>query len=578
MEILAQNKTIQARLQARLEQVPDGRAISFYSKDGRFTWQSYREFFGQAARYATTLAEKGVQPGDVCLLVWPSDEFAANVLLAIWQLGALPLLIAPPSLQGSGAFSSLAGIIEGIRQKSKPRVVILSETLAEVQANLEAGDGRTQFLVGEAALPPAPTAHLEMPIPPESSIAALQLTSGTTGFPRICVWRQDHVIATLDGMLAAMRLTKEDVCLNWTPLYHDMGLVNNFLLCMTSGVPVVMMQPHDFVKNPALWLRALNDTAATITWSPNFGYAITAQRVRPQALQGINLSHVRAFYNAAERIHHETIEAFHERFAGIGVSRDKLKTNFGCAENIGGATFTDVDGEVMVEALDRRRFQEDWVAEPIPADGDQSQAVKIVSAGRPYPGMTIHILSEEGERLPEGHIGLIALDSPSAMEGYLQDEEATRFALFDGLVRTGDLGYMRGGELFWTGRYRERINVRGVKLDPSDFEPVLLKVAGLRHGNFAAFGVDDPRQGTQRVVLVVEVRQTTDRSEEDMIGDIRAQVFQTLGVNVSEVMLVQEGTITKTSSGKRRHRHFRDLYTNGELAAFAWPPDTATPA
>lgn len=96
-------------------------------------------------------------------------------------------------------------------------------------------------------------------------------------------------------MGTAVDLSREDTYLNWTPLYHDMGLVNNFLLCLPNGVPLVMLSPHDFVREPALWLRSLHDTGANVTWSPNFGYAISSERIQDDELRGVRLDGVRAF-------------------------------------------------------------------------------------------------------------------------------------------------------------------------------------------------------------------------------------------------------------------------------------------
>jgi hypothetical protein len=107
--------------------------------------------------------------------------------------------------------------------------------------------------------------------------------------------------------------------------------------------------------------------------------------------------------------------------------------------------------------------------------------------------------------------------------------------------------------------------VRGKKLDPSDFEAALFGVAGLRDGCFAAFGVDDERQGTQRVVLVSEVRSGSSRAAATIAGEVRDRVHEHLGVDLGEVVLVRPGTLTKTSSGKRRHRHARELYLAGAL-------------
>jgi acyl-CoA synthetase (AMP-forming)/AMP-acid ligase II len=135
------------------------------------------------------------------------------------------------------------------------------------------------------------------------------------------------------------------------------------------------------------------------------------------------------------------------------------------------------------------------------------------------------------------------------MNGYLDDPEATHQALAGQLLRTGDLGYLRGRELFWVGRVQERINVRGVKLDPSDLEPILFAIQGLRPGCFAAFGLDDATTGTQRIVIVTELRDTWRGVSTELVEEIRNQVFLTLG-SIDEVLPVREGTLTKTSSGK----------------------------
>lgn len=489
------------------------------------------------------------------------------MILATLLLGAVPLLVAPPILQAQAAYSNLIQILNRIIGKTRPRVVICPESMVNMREDLEKGRRWTRFIFGEGDATGTPVA-ITLVTPAESDVAAMQLTSGTTGFPRVCVWRQKNVLAALDGMATAMRLGKEDVCLNWTPLYHDMGLVNNFFLCLTGGVPLGMLSPLDFVKTPALWLRALFQTGATITWSPNFGFAITAQRVHDDEMEGVRLDGVRAFWNAAERIHAETMHTFHQRFAPFGVRFEALKTNYGCAENVGGATFSDPDGTFVVERVDRSSLQEEGIAHPVADSEDDAQTVAVIGVGRPYPGMRIEILSQTGRPLSNGHVGEIALETPTRMVGYLKDQRATRRAIYGNLLRTGDLGYLRDGELFWVGRMRERITVRGMKLDPSDLEPVLLEVPGLRHGNFAAFGVDDKEQGTQRIVIVSEVRDSTSLSPEQISAQIRSEVLQRLGVNVSDVLLVRKGTLTKTSSGKRRHRYFRQLYVSGNLESF----------
>ena len=148
-----------------------------------------------------------------------------------------------------------------------------------------------------------------------------------------------------------------------------------------------------------------------------------------------------------------------------------MKTNFGCAENVGGATFTRRGENFRSERVDAQAFHAEQVAQPAV---ETTPFLTFVGCGIPHDGITVYILDEEGKPLPDGQVGELALDTNSRMVGFLGDPESTDQAIQGGLLKTGDMGYVRDGEFYWTGRLRERITVRGRKLDPSDFEAVML--------------------------------------------------------------------------------------------------------
>lgn len=552
--------SLQLQLRRQLERSRDEKVLAWYDQGGACTWRSGGELLQQIGVATARLIERGLRPGDACVIVLPSEENAGIAFLGALFAGARPLLVAPPTLQRFNA--DLVRVLLHSVKRTRARIVVHNDSLAEVADEVRRNARRAQLvsateLRGTAAEPLPHLQHADA-----GDVVAMQLTSGTTGLPRIGMWSHAGVLAALDGMAAAMRLNRNDVCFNWTPLYHDMGLVNNFLLCLAKGVPLVMQKPQEFVKRPASWLRGLSETGATLTWAPNFGFALATERVRDEELDGVRLDRVRAFWNAAERVHLDTITEFAKRFGRFGVRPESLKTNFGCVENVGGATFSDIDGLYKIEHVDVRALQARRIATPAVSP---EHAATVVGVGRANPGMEISILSRDGLPLEDGHVGEIALRTPSRMLGYLGDAKATRKALHGDLLRTGDLGYRRDGELFWVGRVRERITVRGKKIDPSEFEPVLFAVSGLRAGCFAAFGVDDPEQGTERIVVVAEVREPLERDPKAICTEIREQSFRKLDIGVSEVVLVAPGTLAKTSSGKRRHRHFRRLYLENKL-------------
>jgi fatty-acyl-CoA synthase len=542
--------------------VPDAgrRCIGFAGRRGAVEWWTSAHLFREASARAAWLRAEGLGPADVVVLVSSEPRFATVCLLAILLLGAVPLLVAPPTIQGVN--SNLARVLRHVIGLSGARLVLLprqmaaeAEPLAALGVTVRVGDGGAAH-VGETVP--------RVPASPQA-IVALQLTSGTTGLPRICTWQHHQVLAAIDGMCQGMALRTDDRFVNWTPLYHDMGLVNNTLLCLSRGLELVVMDPFDFVRDPALWLRTLHEAGATQTWSPNFGYALATERIQDHELEGVRLQGMRGFWNAGEKVHHRTFVEFFERFRSHGVRWASLKANFGCAENVGGATFTDPDQELVVERVDSDLLHGSRVAQVVPTSF-AGRAETVVSTGRGHPTLSVRILGDDGAVLDDGVVGRIALASPSRMVGFLGQPEASRDILGDDDVRTGDLGYLRGGELFWVGRDREQINLAGVKLDPSDLEVALNGFEPLRKGCFAAFGVEDQRLGTQRLVVLCEVREPFEGDGLGLCRAIRAAIAVTLGVSASEVALVARGELTKTSSGKRRHLHFRDAFVSGSLS------------
>jgi fatty-acyl-CoA synthase len=559
--------SLQSQLRDRAEREPQSRALTFYGPRGDFEWISFGDLYEEASRRAQVLSAEGLRAGDSCVITLPSDRSCAMSVLGCLLAGGVPLLVAPPIIRG--LHSNIRQTLSHVVQRTGARLLIVedgAENAAEWAGDLAEPP---RVLPISRVMEGGDASAAPLVFPGDDAIAAMQLTSGTTGLPRICVWKQSGVAASLDGMEQAMDLTPEDVFVNWTPLYHDMGLVNNFFLCLAKGIPLVWLQATDFVKKPARWFSALHATGATTTWSPNFGFALAVSRISDAEMEGVRLDGVKGFWNAAERIHAETIHQFRDRFSRFGLGTHAVKTNFGCAENVGGATFSSTSGSPAIERLCRRSFHDEGLAVPADASLPDEATVSVVSTGPGYPGMSIRILSETGEILPEGHIGIVALNTPSRMIGYLGDPEESAAALQGEWLFTGDVGYLRNNELFWTGRVRERMNLNGKKYDPSDFERVLLDIEGLREGCFAAFGVDDARIGSQRLVIVSEVRDGATREMDDILREIRQRVAGSMGVGVTEILLLPPATMSKTTSGKRRHRFYKELHAQGGLEPVA---------
>ena len=564
----ANGQTIQSRMLQSWDADPVAPALGFSRTGESWQWWTREETARRSRTAAAVLTDRGLAANDACILVLDSDATCSALLLGAFLCGARPVLVAPPIVRG--LHGNLDQVLQHVAERTSASVLVTHETFAPVAEHVVGqAQGLSTLVVSESTpdLDAAPPAGQTVELGAADALAAFQLTSGTTGFPRICTWRQDRVLEAIDGMREAMQLTGQDRFVNWTPLYHDMGLVNNFLVCMTSGIPLALLSAQAFVSRPVVWLRALDETRATTTWSPNFGFALAAQRVTDDDLEGLDLTPVRGFWNAAERIHLQTMRDFHRRFVDVGVRWPALKTNFGCAENVGGATFSDANGPLRSETVDKSLLHSEGFA--VEVAEDHPSATDIVSAGRPHPQLEVVILDDQGERCADGRVGEVALDTPSRMVEYLGDPEATAEAFQSQLIKTGDLGYLRDGELFWIGRARERITMHGKKYDPSDLEAALFAVPQLRSGCFAAFGVDDPEIGTQRLVVVSEVRSSDDPELAALPGVVRETVVRDLGIAAWDVVLLPPGAMSKTSSGKRRHRRYKRLYEDSRLQPLA---------
>ena len=130
-------------------------------------------------------------------------------------------------------------------------------------------------------------------------------------------------LAALDNlrsMQQAFEVREGDVAVNWIPPYHDMGLFGAFLLPLLCGCKTVLIPTMDFMRDLAMWLRAIEKYRGSFAWAPNLAYALCAKRLGDEALEGLDLSTWRLALNASEPVLAPTLAALAERMAAYGFS------------------------------------------------------------------------------------------------------------------------------------------------------------------------------------------------------------------------------------------------------------------
>jgi acyl-CoA synthetase (AMP-forming)/AMP-acid ligase II len=377
-----------------------------------------------------------------------------------------------------------------------------------------------------------------------------------------------NLLANIRSAGKALGFRSGDVGVIWLPLYHDMGLIGAVLGTLHFSIPLILFSPVDFIQNPKRWLWAVHKYRGTLSAAPNFAYSLCARKVKDSEIEGLDLSSWRLAINGAEPIHPETLEGFSRRFAPYGFSSSMFLSAYGLAEATLAVSFTALDAPPPVRTYDREGLELKGVAAPVqPAAGrgTDSKSVSWVSAGRPIPEHRVRITDADGRDLPERTVGSVTVQGPSLMRGYFRNPEATRSAIRDGWLYTGDLGFIDGGELFITGRSKDVIIKGGRNYYPQDIEAAAGSIEGVRPGCVTAFSVPNPAQGTEEVVVVAETRLRSSRSRGRLGQEIRKKVHQDVGCGLDRVLLVPPGTVSKTSSGKLQRSLSRQRYLSGKL-------------
>jgi fatty-acyl-CoA synthase len=533
---------------------PD-QTISFPGEDQRLTYSDLAE---TSRRMAGGLLAAGAREGDAVGILCPNAATFLQGVFAAARIGAaacpLPLPMGLRDLEASAARTQRIVETAGIRHLvTVPKLRPFAEHLTGPQV-LDAA-----ALVEQGA---ATAAVVATP----GHRAIVQFTSGSTATPKGVVLTHANVLACAQSITQGIEISASDGWGCWLPLFHDMGLFGT-LTGLLNGIPVHVWSPAAFVRSPAAWLTAFVDTGATICAMPNFGYDYLVASVSAERAAELDMAHWRVTFNGAESISVRSVQAFLDRFAPAGFRPETMIPAYGLAEATLVVTLTSLDQPPVYDRVDRATLAVESKA--IPAGDRDRDARGIVSLGRPAPGMAVRVAAtSKNQLLPDRQVGEIQVRGTAVTSGYLGDHKG--LFTVDGWLRTGDLGYLADGELYFTGRSKEMITVRGANVYPLDVEELAQHVPGVYKGRCVAFARTEDAEHEQ-IVLCAETRLSEEADRRRLIQDIRARCTAELGLPHLTVRLVPPRTIPRTTSGKLQRLGMRD-----KLAATDAKPGTET--
>ena len=533
--------------------------ITFVAGDDHETL-TWGQLHSEARAVAAGLQARGVGPGDHVALLGPTTRRLVTTIQAIWLTGGA--LVTMPLPMRMGALDQFIEQTRNRIRRADSKVVVIDSQLADF---VEPMPGDPPFIgLDELFADDAPTASdYTRPADDPSALAVLQFTSGSTSEPKGVMLPHQNICHNLDGAWTAAELTHDEVIVSWLPLYHDMGLVGLLTIPMTMDTHLVQGAPQDFLAKPIRWMRWLTEFGGTASAGPNFSYALAARALKRTEEQ-LELSQVRLFLNGAEPIDAPTFRRFLEAGERFGLAPGVAFPAFGMAEVCIAGCFPTPGKGLVTDVVDRAALETEHRA--VRVDADTEGSTELALLGRPVPGLEIAIVDPKtGEPCGERQVGELRIKGNSVTAGYYQQPEATAELIVDGWLHTGDLAYTVGGELVVCGRIKDVIIVGGRNVYPQDIEKVVGEVEGVRTGNVIAFGVEG-RQGAQNIIVVAESKAS---GHEDLQREIARQVTESVGIPPKEIILVQPGSVPKTSSGKLQRSACRLQYLADELDVLA---------
>jgi fatty-acyl-CoA synthase len=516
----------------------------------RHTWRQVHE---RARQVAGGLAAAGVGHGDAVAVLAGEPVEIAPTAQGIWMRGSsLTMLHQPtPRTDLQRWAEETTAVINMIDAKA---VVVSDPFMAAAPLLVQLGMPvlTIEQLLDSPAIDPVET--------DDDDVALLQLTSGSTGFPKAVRISHRNVVSNAEAMFVGANVDREsDVIVSWLPCFHDMGMTGYLTVPMYFGVELVKVTPMDFLRDTLLWAKLIDKYQGTMTAAPNFAYTMFAKRLRRQAEPGqFDLSSLRWALSGAEQVEPADVEDLCEAGAPFGLRPEAIVPAYGMAETTVAVSFTDCGRGLMVDEVDADLLS--LLHRAIPASRGKTR--RLASVGRPLKGLEARIVGQDGDVLPTRGVGVIEVRGEPVTLGYMTTGGFIAAQDQEGWYDTGDLGYFtETGNVVVCGRVKDVIIMAGRNIYPTDIERAASRVHGVRPGCAVAVRL---HAGHPREMFAVAVESNVWENSAEVRRverQVAHEVVAEVDVRPRNVVVLEPGMIPKTPSGKLRRAHALALVT-----------------
>jgi acyl-CoA synthetase (AMP-forming)/AMP-acid ligase II/NAD(P)-dependent dehydrogenase (short-subunit alcohol dehydrogenase family)/aryl carrier-like protein len=515
--------------------------IGYLQADGIGSAETYAELSHRARRIGAGLRKAGLTPGDPVVMQLVANSDFIGAFWGCVAAGGVPVPVAVPASyrEDAGAIEKLLNAWELLGRGLVIADRRGAEQLQEIARGRRLGDFRTATIEDLSAFEDDGFWHS----PDPEDVALMMLTSGTTGAPKAVMLSHRNLIGRSIATQAMNDMSGDDVSLNWMPLDHVAGLVyfhlrDVFLGCRQLHAPTDLV-----LQEPTRWLDWLEQHCVTVTFAPNFAYALVNDLADEIAARSWNLGSVRYFMNAGEAIVSATARRFLEILEPHGLARTAMLPAWGMSETSSAVTFGTT-------------FTRDSTA-----DGDP-----FVEVGAPLPGFDMRIVDGDGRVVRGETVGNLEVRGVSVTSGYFQNPEANAESFTsDGWFRTGDLALLRDGRLTVTGRTKDVIIINGINYYSHEIEKVVDDLDAVSPTFSAACAVRDRGAETDQLAIFFHSDTTDEWGLSRLLKEIRQSVVRRIGILPRYLIPVAMDTIPRTGIGKIQRPLLKKQFEAGEF-------------
>lgn len=496
-----------------------------------FTYDDLRQEINKFLDY---FQKKQIQQGDIILIIEKESLALFASFFAGIIYGAIPAFYPYPSPKQST--EQFLKSIDHLVSYNQIKMILTFSEVADILVSFQKDQESSILEIDNIKKIPATTNDLLQKISCAEEFF-LQFSSGTTGGKKGVKLSTQSLFNQISAYKKVLNLNTESTFVSWLPHYHDMGLIACMMLPFIEGVPIVMLSPFQWVKQPQILLDAIKKYAGTHVWLPNFSLGHLCNNC---AAKDSDLSSLQQIICCSEPVLEDSVKRFVQCFSESGVSRQMIKNCYAMAENTFAMTSTTKDLSCIHIDYDLLKNDNKVV--------EKEGGYPLISAGKCLDNIQIKILNETKQTLPQNHIGEIHIKSDCMLSEYHNNPQATAAAFHDGWFNTEDLGFLHNEELYITGRKKELIIVGGENIYPQDIEQILNSQQYFIPGRNVVFGVGDDRVGTEKIIAIAEIEKDAENNID--IPHIKSLIFSKLNISVASILLLPKATLVKSTAGK----------------------------